>query len=175
MEELENYFKSDAGHPQHISVGGILVNEKNEICCHQFTPEFLKEYWNHAPENIHTDAYLLMRETIHPHETLESGLHRGLMEEFGATAELLDYAGSIVAYFKLKGQETQKTTLYFLARLISIDLAKRDLSDIEGKTIIEWHTAQFLVPRMKAQGAGYGRSDVDESSILERLLEQGKL
>ena len=56
-----------------------------------------------------------MRETMHPHETIETAIKRGLMEEFGAKGEIKSYIGSIKSTFPLHGGETmvEKTTLYF--------------------------------------------------------------
>ena len=74
------YFQGNYLHPQHISVGSILMNEKGEVCCHHFFTKDLKGYW--ADEKL-DDFYILMRETLKPNETLEHALERGLMEEFG--------------------------------------------------------------------------------------------
>lgn len=166
------YFQGNKDHPQHVSVGVILVNEKGEICCHHFTKSLIKGYW--ADEDI-GDFYLLMRETIHPDETLEHAAIRGLMEEFGAIATIEDYIGSIVGRFRHEGVEVEKTTLYFLCRLASQDLSRRSGDDIESKTDVEWHAPAKLIPLMRKQSARFGRTDVDESEILGRALEQGKI
>jgi len=166
---MQNYFQGNNKHPQHISVGTVLVNEKGEICCHHFDPKVsdIGGYWQ---EQEVTDFYILMRETIEPGETLEEALGKGLMEEFGAEAEIIDYIGSIQSVFCHKDSDIQiqKTTLYFLCKLKSQDLSKRS-GDIESKSQIEWQTAEFLIPQMKSQSAKYGRTDIDESPILERL------
>lgn len=160
------YFQGHALHPQHISVGGILVNKKGEVCCHHFHTKGLRGYW--ADEKL-DDFYLLMRETIEPNETLEHALQRGLQEEFGAVGEFVDYVGSIKSSFKHKGVEIEKTTLYFLCTLVSQDLSKRAVGDDETQSVVEWQTPDYLIPRMKAQAIKFGRTDVDESGILERL------
>lgn len=165
---MQNYFQGNSKHPQHISVGAILLNDKNEICCHHFDSKKSKMsgYWTDLGLD---DFYILMRETLEPDEKLEEALHRGLMEEFGAEAELVDYAGSIQGYFKSKGVEIEKTTLYFLCKLINQDLDKRSTGDVEFESQIEWQTTEFLIPKMKEQSVKYGRTDIDESQILERL------
>lgn len=165
------YFQGNKDHPQHLSVGAILVNGSGEICCHHFHTEKLKGYW--ADERL-DDFYILMRETPEPGEPLEETLKRGLMEELGATATLLDYIGSIQSRFLHEGVEVEKTTLYFLCRLESQDLAKRS-GDIESASDIEWRTASYLIPLMKAQAKRFGRTDVDESPILERARMLGKI
>ncbi len=110
-----------------------------------------------------------MRKTIEPNEYLENVLHRGLMEEFGVEAKLVDYIGSIQSHFKSKGVEIEKTTLYFLCKLKNQDLSRRSTGDVEYESQIEWHTTNFLIPKMKEQTIKYGRTDVDESKILEKI------
>lgn len=136
------------------------------MCCHHFFTKDLKGYW--ADEGL-DDFYILMRETLKPNETLEQTLHRGLMEEFGATGELVNYVGSIEGHFKHEGIDVQKTTLYFLCNLIQQDISKRGSGDIEDESVIEWQRLEFLIPIMKEQSVRFGRTDVDESSILERV------
>lgn len=160
------YFQGNNLHPQHISVGAVLINEKGDVCCHHFYTKDLKGYY--AEEKLN-DFYILMRETLRPNETLEGALMRGLMEEFGANAELIDYAGSIEGHFKHKGMDIQKTTLYFLAKLKNQDISKRGSGDIEDMSIIEWRAIDYLIPIMKEQTVKFGRTDLDESSILERV------
>lgn len=160
------YFQGNSEHPQHISVGAILINDSGEICCHHFLTKDLKGYWKDQKID---DFYILMRETIELNESLERALHRGLQEEFGATADLVDYVGSIKSTFQHKGVSIEKTTLYFVCKLINQDLSKRTGDDIESKSNIEWHKSDFLIPRMKEQAIKFGRTDIDESSILERV------
>jgi hypothetical protein len=163
---MDNYFVGHSKHPRHLSSGAVLTNEKGEICVHHFdNPELLRGLWTEAGI---VDFYLLMRETPNPNETLEHALHRGLMEEFGAKATIEDYLGSIKSNFKHKDVVVEKTTIYFLCKLVSQDETLRK-GDIESKTKLEWHTPQFLIPKMKEQAVRYGRTDVDESSILEKL------
>lgn len=159
------YFQGNSLHPQHISVGGVLVNERGEVCCHHFFTKDLKGYW--ADEKI-DDFYILMRETLEPNETLEQALVRGLKEEFGVEGEFIDYIGSIEGHFLHKGVDIQKTTLYFLVKLIYQDISTRGKGDIEDKSVIEWRSPDYLIPLMKEQTIRFGRTDLDESSILER-------
>lgn len=162
----KTYFQGYNEHPQHVSVGAVVLNDKDEICCHHFHAKDLEGYW--VEEKL-DDFYLLMRETLDPDESLESALHRGMREEFGVTGEMIDYVGSIRSHFTHKGVEIEKTTLYFLCRMQKQDLSARNTEDIEGKTKVEWKTFDFLIPQMKAQTEKYERTDVDESSILERV------
>ena len=167
MDSMSTYFQGNSTHPQHVSVGAILINEKGEICCHHIFTKDLKGYW--AEEKV-DDFYILMRETIEPNESLEHALHRGLREEFGAKAEMIDYVGTIVSHFTHDGVEVEKTTLYFLCKLTGQDLAQRSSDEeIEHKSALEWHTPDFLIPLMRAQAKRFGRTDVDESGILKRV------
>jgi len=142
------------------------MNDKGEVCCHHFKTKDLKGYWK---EQGLDDFYLLMRKTLEPGEPLEHALDRGLAEEFGATAETEDYIGSIQSHFKDKGVEVEKTTLYFLCKVVSEDASKRTGTDIETNSLVEWHRPEFLIQRMKEQAEKYGRTDVDESNVLEKL------
>ena len=163
---MQNYFQGNSKHPQHLSVGVILLNDKGEICCHHFIDGQLKGYW---PDLGINDFYILMRKTISPGESLEEAVKKGLMEEFGVKAEIVDYIGSIKSHFKDKEIEIEKTTIYFVCKLLSQDLNKRNEEDIEGKSNVEWQTPNFLIPKMKEQSKEYGRTDIDESEILERF------
>lgn len=166
-----NYYQGNASHPQHISVGAILANGAGEVCCHHFLAKDLDGYW---VEQGLDDFYLLMRETVEPGETLEAAVLRGLREEFGATAEIVDYVGSIQSHHRHRDVEVEKTTLYFFCRLVDQDPSRRG-GDIESKTTLEWRPADFLIPKMREQTARFGRTDVDESSVLERARRLGHL
>ena len=170
---MQNYFQGNSEHPRHISVGAIVLNDKNEICCHHFDSQktYFKGYWK---DQGLEDFYILMRETVEPKETLENNLHRGLLEEFGMEAELIDYIGSIQSHFKNNEVEIEKTTLYFLCKLKNQDLNKRSSGDVEFESQIEWQTADFLILKMKEQALKYGRTDIDESKILEKLKISSK-
>jgi hypothetical protein len=159
----ETYFQGNHEHPQHISVGGILVNESGEICVHHF----IKNTAGYFAENDLKNFYILMRETLKSNETLEAALARGLKEEFGAVGTLVDYVGSLRVHWNHKGIPVEKTTLYFLARLVSQDESLRKKSG-EGTSILEWHTPDFVISAIKEQGKLLKREDLDESSIVER-------
>ncbi len=165
---MTNYFQNKKDHPQHISVGAVVVNSKGEIMAHYFSERLSHGYW---PDLGLKDFYILMRETLNPNETLEQALHRGLMEEFGVEAEIVDYIGSQCTSVNSAkhGWKIDKTTLYFLCKFISQDVSKRSKEDIEGETDIEWRTKEFLISKMKDQAKKYGRGDLDESSILEKI------
>jgi ADP-ribose pyrophosphatase YjhB (NUDIX family) len=160
---MPTYFQGNSSHPRHLSVGAILRNGAGDVCVHHVFAKDLKGYWTEAGLD---DFYILMRETPEPGESLESTVVRGLREEFGAEAKIIDYIGTLQSHFKHKDVEVEKTTVYFLCDLVSQDLSQRTGTDIESKTQIEWQKPEFLIPLMKEQGKRFGRTDVDESAIL---------
>lgn len=176
---MKNYFQGNNDHPRHVSVGAVLVNdgstgspqEKGKICAHHFNSKSGSEFAGYWKDQGLDDFYILMRETVEMGETLEEATHRGLLEEFGAEAEIIDYLGSIQICFKHRGSEVEieKTTLYFLCKLKNQDLSKRSRGDVEYESVLEWHSPEFLIEKMKSQGAKFNRQDLDESSILEKL------
>ena len=160
---MSNHFQGSTEHPYHISVGGVLQNEKGEIAVHYF------KHVSHPEFGEADDFYTLMRETLEEHETLEEALSRGLLEEFGATGNLSSYLGSLVSHFPKHGVSIEKTTLYFLLTCTSIDEKKRLKDDPEIQSEIRWVPPSELIHVMKSQGARIGREDLDESAVIERV------
>jgi ADP-ribose pyrophosphatase YjhB (NUDIX family) len=156
---MENYFRGAEQRPYHLSIGAVLQNNEGLIACHHFD-ELV------GMKNV----YILMRETIEPHERIEEALHRGLKEEFGAVANLNTYIGSFTALVR-GDRDIQKTTLYFLCNLKEIRDEWRKADDEERDSHIEWHTKEFLIEKMKNQGAVTNMADLDESEVLERLIK----
>ena len=154
-----NYFQGNAKHPRHISVGAVMRNHEGLIRVHHFPKDVAHGFWKGIGI---TDFYILMRESLEPNETLEHALVRGLQEEFNAVATLDDYLGAIVATAYQATDEHsrapfQKTTLYFLCTYQQDFGERRDLSDAEGKSILEWKSAAESVPLMRAQAKKFGR------------------
>ena len=109
-----------------------------------------------------------MRETLENNEPLEHAVHRGLEEEFGMEAEIIDYVGSIKSHSESKtGSLIQKTTLYFLCKEISRDDSKRE-KGMEGMSELGWKSIDFLIEKFKEQSV-FKSGVVDDSEILERL------
>jgi hypothetical protein len=136
------------GHPYHFSVGAILRRADGAVCFHHFVKGDLGlvGYW--IEEGV-DDMFLLMRETLEPGEGLEEAVHRGLMEEFGATGKIVDYIGSFVGHFRHKGVLVEKTTPYFIVDMETQDSAKRTGKGIEVHTRVEWHDPVTMIPLMK--------------------------
>ena len=168
-----NYFQGNAAHSQHISVGAIMRNAEGLVRVHHFPKEVAFGFWKKAGV---TDFYILMRETLNPGESLEEALHRGLAEEFNAHATIDDYLGAIISTpstLEADGNKPfQKTALYFLCTYQGDVGERRDLSDAEGQSDLEWRDAEELIPIMHLQKERFGRDDLDESSVLERYLAQ---
>jgi 8-oxo-dGTP pyrophosphatase MutT (NUDIX family) len=155
---MSNYFQGTDLKPYHLSVGAILFNKEGKIACHHFIDH----------PNLKGEVYILMRETIEEGETIEEALSRGLLEEFGAEGELITYVGSLLKPYKVRGVTVQKTTLYFLLSLTSIDETKRLEGDPESTSQIEWLDPEDLASRMKLNAAKLKAPDLDESEVITR-------
>ena len=161
-----NYFRGTSSQPYHISIGAVVRNAEGKIGCHYFDTLKAKGI------GTYNQLYLLMRETIEPHEFIEECLARGLQEEFGMKANLTSYIGSIVSRFKIFDSDTpmEKTTLYFLCEYVSMDESLREAD--EPTSNIRWIDPQELIDYMHNQKKRFNREDVDESIIVERVLNR---
>jgi 8-oxo-dGTP pyrophosphatase MutT (NUDIX family) len=161
---MENYFIGTPEHPYHLSAGAVVINEEDKVCCHHYEPG------NDHPFGEES-LYVLMRESLEPNERLEDAVARGLMEEFGITATIKGFLGSIQSEFEREEATIQKTTLYFLCSLVSQDLAKRN-DDLENRSKVEWKEVSFLIDAMPRQSR---RTDLNESAVLQRYLNTKSL
>ena len=155
---MSNYFQGKSDHPYHLSVGAVLLNDKNEVACHYFVD---------APV-IGGEVCILMRESVEEGERLEESLVRGLMEEFGAVGEIINFIGSKETSYESKGVSIQKTTLYFLVRLKGIDEKSRLENDPESSSKIIWLNLDEGIRKMESIYKERKISDINESDILER-------
>lgn len=153
------FFQASQKQPYHLSVGAVLFDENGRIACHHF-----KEVLGYK------DIYILMRESVEDGENLLETLHRGLMEEFGATAEPKAFLGSLCGYLQDPNLSYEKTTLYVACKLKDWNPTLRDTNDLEGRTIIEWLEPSQLIEIMRKQGEKYKRVDGDESEMILRAL-----
>lgn len=168
-----NIYQATKNLPYHLSVGCVLYNNEKKIACHHFDSHVLQVLLdNCVPEKVQQSGlYVLMRETVENKETLIETVHRGLLEEFGAIAEIKGLLGSKEYYWTSKkgGHVMNKTTVYFLAECLSIDFKKRLAHDIESESVIEWHYPRELIQLMDVQSTAFvQRNDFDERSIVER-------
>ena len=161
---MKNLFRASKERPFHLSVGAVVMDEAGLILCH---------YFDELPEFGARDFVILMRETMEMGESVEETLARGLMEEFGATARVEAFLGSLTCDRLHGGFEWQKTTLYFLCRLESIDETRRAAEDEERGSVIRRYEAAELVELMRAQGRRIGRGDLDEHEVVQRAMMTG--
>lgn len=158
-QQEKAFFQACQQYPYHISVGAVLVDHNGHIACHHFT-EILGQQ----------DIYILMRESMENDETLLMTLHRGLQEEFGATATPIAYLGCLSGFLPSEELSFEKTTLYILCEVIEWDETKRDPDDPEAMSTIEWLQPEELISIMQRQGERFNRVDADESEIIKRAL-----
>lgn len=154
------FFQASKNQPYHLSIGAILFNQEGLIACHHF-----KEILGHK------DIYILMRESMEDNETPLMTLHRGLKEEFGATANPIVFLGCLSGYLPDARLSFEKTTLYVACQLISWNPENRDAEDPEACSIIEWLEPNVLIILMEKQGIRFKhRIDADESEMIKRAL-----
>jgi len=167
---MKDFFAQSIDSPTHISVAALVRNAAGSILCHYFKKEDLPNE-SEGKSNLH----IVMRETIHRQEALEAAVARGLMEEYGATGTVVDYLGSIVSHFPCSEDPTipiEKTVLYFLVDLISIDENKREAGAVESRSTLLWLTPEDLLDKNQTQAALYSRTDIDDSKILAAYIKR---
>jgi hypothetical protein len=161
---MSHYFQGTEDHPFHISVGAVVLNDKNEVCCHYFGDGSLRTKFTQF-----SDFYLLMRESMEAGERIEDTLHRGLMEEFRMKGEIITYIGSLQNIYKVRETNIEKTTLYFLVKMHEYDAAADRSHDPEGESQIQWQPLGFLIEKMKEQAIRLDYPTLNEAPILERV------
>lgn len=160
QEQTTSLFGASQKQPYHLSIGAVLFDQEGRVACHHFE-EILG----------HRDIYILMRESMENDETPLMTLHRGLMEEFGATATPVAFLGSLSGYLPDPHFSFDKTTLYFACQLIRWSPEDRDAEDPESSSLIEWLEPQTLIALMEQQGIRFHhRADADESEMVRRAL-----
>lgn len=159
-KEEKPFFRASPKYPYHLSIGAVLFDEEGRIACHHF-----KEILGY--QNI----YILMRETMENDETVIETLHRGLKEEFGASAEPIAFLGSLTGPLPDGHLPFEKTTLYIACKVISFNPKDRDKDDPEASSTIEWIEPSVLFSIMQEQGKRFcHRVDSDESEMVRRAM-----
>jgi hypothetical protein len=154
------FFRASENQPYHLSIGAVLFNEEGLVACHHF-----KEILGYK------DVYILMRESMENNETPLMTMHRGLKEEFGATANPIAFLGCLSGYLPNASLSFEKTTLYIACQLINWNPENRDAEDPEACSIIEWLEPNVLIALMEEQRIRFQhRVDADESEMIKRAL-----
>ncbi len=163
----KSFYKHSPSQPFHISAGGVLFNDKYEVCVHHF---FKKD----IPENLHflmdyqDEIYHLMRESLEGNEPLHDAVKRGVKEEFGAEAVVDKYLGAKVDIITGPDQEPfEKLTIYHAVKLIN--MGERLYFDTENKSQMEWHSPDKLIAIFEEQSQKTKRPELDERIIIERF------
>lgn len=139
-------------HLHHISVGIVVLNDKNQVACHFYGETSIRNY----PKNFHT----LPHESLENGESLEDAAIRGAKEELSMNVVPRRFVGSLtISWTKQNGDHIEKTVPYLVCDLISID-SVRDLTCPESVSEIKWLEIDELIHIMQTQGSG------DESKIL---------
>ena len=166
---MPSYFEQNDTSPTHISVAALVTRPDGKLLCHYFKKEDLP----HESEGK-SDLHLVMRETLHQHETLEAAVARGLMEEYGAEGTITNFLGSIVSHFPYTFDAAvtiEKTVLYFLVELTSLDETKREEGAVESRSELRWLAPAELLAVNQQQAALYDRTDIDDSKIIKTYIE----
>lgn len=159
-QKTQPFFQASKKQPYHLSIGAVLFDQNGRIACHHF-----KEILGHK------DIYILMRESIEDNESPLTTLHRGLKEEFGATAQPIAFLGSLSGYLPDPRLSFDKTTLYIVCQLTQWNPKDRDLNDPEASSNIEWLEPNTLISLMEQQGVRFQhRADADESEMIKRAI-----
>lgn len=161
MKKEHHYFIGEKVQPYQLSVGAVVLNGNGEVLCHHF-----------SGIRGSLDIYSLMRQTVEPGKSLEEMVFFGLRKEFGVRAKIESFLGSIVGEFTNWEQAViKKTTLYFLCEYEGkLENFPGKGDDLEGiQSAVEWIKLDDLIAKMKSQAISFGRTDYDESSVLEKV------
>ncbi len=162
-----NFYQHGLPQPFHISAGALLFNDQTEICTHHF-------YATEVSANLLfllgglSEGYHLMRESLEGDESLQTAVHRGLYEEFGATGTIEKYLGSQVCMVTTPERQFEKLTVYHAVRLI--ELGDRPDIDAESRSKMEWYSAVDLLSMYEKQAAMTDRPELNETEIIRRFM-----
>lgn len=165
---MDNFYQHGLPQPFHISAGGVLFNDKYEICVHHF-------HKRDIPPNVHflmdhlDDVWHLMRESLEGNEPLQDAVLRGMQEEFGVVGAVDKYLGAKIDIITGPNQSPfEKLTIYHAVKLVSF--VERPDHDAESKSVMEWHSPRDLITIFDAQCAKTKRPELDERVIIERFV-----
>lgn len=161
---MKNYFRATAKIPYHLSVGVVPVNEALEVLVHYY-----------PRKNELDNVYWLGHTTVTPNKSLEESVYRCLLEEFGATGEISNFLcsrNSQSIWWNDANQEmkVQKTTIYFLVKLIDFNLDRISETSPEFNSEKRFVNIDDLIKINHEQFSRlpeYVRYEFDESEPLE--------
>lgn len=145
---MDNLFAWSEDNRQHLSVGAVILNDKQEVLVHKL-------------ERI-GNKFFLPKKTHSNNLTLEQTLDR-VENEVGYRIKPIKYLGSRQSTFPSEnGIPVEKTTLYFLCQIIQ--QTQRDPNDRDNDSELLWVEKTKLISTMQEQGRD--ANDLDESIIL---------
>ena len=165
---MSKFYQHTLPQPYHLSVGGVLFNDKYEICIHHF-------YKKDFPEHLHfladyqDEIWHLMRESIEGNEPLQDAVLRGMKEEFGADGVVDKFLGAKIDIITVPNQESfEKLTVYHSVRLTG--LGDRPNIDVESSSEMEWYTPESALEIYRIQATKTNRPELNEAVIIERFM-----
>ncbi len=161
------FYQHSLPQPFHISAGAVLFNDQMEICTHHFFASTVPEHLRFLMGGL-VEGYHLMRESLEGDESLQTAVHRGIYEEFGATGIIEKYLGSQLCTITTPTSEFEKVTVYHAVRLL--ELCPRPDIDIESRSQMEWYKAGELLSLYEKQASMTDRPELDEAEIIKRFI-----
>jgi len=171
---MKNPFIGTPEDPFHMSVGVVLLNEKNEVIVHKYDLESNEALRSTIKRSVGVSEriqfYSIMTETPEDGETLMETAERGLIEEFGASGDFMHYLGTTVGTFKRFGSDIliEKAAPFFLYKMTSLDESKRDPNSMESKSEIVAVEMDALINILEKQDEAIHRTDLVYAPIIER-------
>lgn len=164
---MDNFYQHGLPQPFHISVGAVLFTDTFEICTHHFIASEVPEQYRFLLGGL-PHAYYLMRESLEGDESLQTGVKRGIYEEFGATGRVEKYLGSLTSEITGPNETFQKLTIYHAVHVES--LGERPAIDGESKSLMEWYPAHDLLELYEKQARNTDRPELNETEIIKRFI-----
>lgn len=164
-KNIGNYFGATIDRPYHLSVGGVILDENNNVYC---------LYYPHIDHL--NNIYVLPNKTVKPGETLEETLKRGAMSELGCEIEPITFLGTLAVkdvWWAELGTPTamEKSVLFFLARAthFSQEIIQADSKNLNCE--IQIKPFDFLIESMKKLQVKDGMRDFDQLEIVIRARD----
>lgn len=162
------YRYQNPNRPYHLSVGALVFDDERNICVHRYESHNAPEGILHLFGGLDV-VYLLVRETVHDNESLETAVLRGVSEEFGVIGEVDSFLGTLIAEVRdVDGWSFEKTTPYHSVRKIGD--GERDVEDEENFSELVWLAAADAREKFAWQAAHTDRQELNELLIIDRFI-----